>query len=166
MKTLYDAIIEKKFASYSARNKWLRTQKVRVIDNENHGHNYKIGEILKLTGAILPSVTNVLPTSSINQALKADGSRGNSIYLKELAIGDMNEKYLKETIKDLKDQKKEIDNKIKDYNDRIAFIKEKGIKVFDEGVYKNWKILKEINANMDKLDSYEFAESLTKLING
>ena len=171
MKNLYESIIDKKFPSTTARNIWLRKQKVKVIAGySSSGHNYPSGEVLTLDTKTKPSVLSTSPTSptlGISNIIRKSGSKGNNIYLNELQlVSEINEKFLKEEIAQLQKNKKAIDAEVVELRAKIKFIKEKGLKAFDEDTFKNWRILKEISENKDNLDSYAFAEKLTKLIRG
>jgi hypothetical protein len=165
MKNLFTAIQDKKFKTVTERNKWIRAQKVKV-KGSGGGHNYPNGEILDLSSAGAITISSSAAVSYISSIMRKIGTHGNSIYLNNLILVGVTVKDMQEEIKSLQQDKKDIDTEIKELKDKIAFVKEKGIKEFNEDVFKNWRILKEINANMDKLDSYDFAASLTKLIQG
>lgn len=165
MKTLFEHLQNKKFSSNTVRNKYIRTLKAKVGDNNEGGHSYPLGAVLDLSTAT--SIGGSLSEhTTLTGILKPNGTKGNSIYFRELIMLPANAAQLDDEIKALRKTKKAIDAEISELKDKIQFIKDQKIEEFDDETFKNWRILKEIKGNMDKLDSYEFAQTLTKLIKG
>lgn len=167
MKNLVEVFTGKKLTTLAQKAVFLRDKRLVVIGPITNGANVIDGEILLFDRAATVSGANI--RSAINESLGSGTTRTTSVSFANLMLQKdvvITLESLKESISETEEDMKKLKELIADYRIKIKFMKEKGLSKFDEEVFKTYRILNEIEANRDNLDSYKLAEVITKLVKG
>lgn len=162
MDRILENIIAKNNFTIEKLKNYLTGKTVEIISN-NSGHNYRIGDKIKITKeqSRLLTISNITnPTAGTIGRLTPSG---NNAFFRDLKIIDkFNKEYFLEEIKNLEESKKEIDSDIENYKFKINFLEETNLKEFDENEFKAYKTLSLIEDN--SLSKVEKAKLIASLI--
>lgn len=142
------------FKSQQEANNALTGKTVKIIGNKT-GYDTPIGTIVKIS-----HVVNYLP----NNCYAYYTYNGNPLYafLQDIEICPLTKEQLEESIKDLNNSIKELEDLKKVTLSKIEFISENGLEEFDENTFKSFHVLKMLDDN--KLSRIEKAKLISKLV--